>query len=86
MTEGLEKLASTGLLGLLLALSLGTIYYLFKKLNDEKDARISDGKETQKLLMEVQSKVVDSVHKLAEIVEWVEKRVDEAPARERRRP
>lgn len=86
MTDAMEKLASTGLLGVLLVLSLGTIYYLFKKYSEEKDARIKDGQETQKLLMQMQSQVIEAMHKLAEIVEWVEKRVDEAPKDNRRRP
>jgi hypothetical protein len=85
VTEALDRILERGILGALLVVALFTIGYLFKKYSDEKDARINDGKETQKLLMQFQSTSIDMVHKLAEIVEWVEKRIDE-PIKERRRP
>jgi hypothetical protein len=85
MTEALEKLISAGVLGTVLVICLIALYFKDKRLGEETQARIDDGKETQKLLMQVQSSVVDAVHKLAEIVEWAEKRADES-LKERRRP
>lgn len=76
-------LAKDGLMGALLII-VGTAYYLKdKRLTEETQNRIKDGQETQKLLMQVQSSVIDAVHKLGEIVEWAEKRADES-SRERR--
>jgi peptidoglycan hydrolase CwlO-like protein len=80
----MDKLAGTGLLGLLLTMSLGTVYYLFKKLNDEKDARIADGKETMKVVMDVQKSVSDIVNKLTDVIEWAQKRTEEIARTDRR--
>jgi hypothetical protein len=94
-TEQLEKLATTGLLGLLLTMALGAIYYLYKKLMEEKDAhrltiekaqtylneeknhRINDGKETQKVILDVQKTMSDAMNKVADVIEWLEKRNNE---------
>lgn len=81
-------LAKDGLMGALLVV-IGTAYYLKdKRLTEETQNRIKDGQETQKLLMQVQSSVIDAVHKLGEIVEWAEKRADESTRdrSERRKP
>ena len=40
--ETLQKLAESGILGLLLVISLFTIGYLFKEYKNERDLRISD--------------------------------------------
>lgn len=88
MTEATEKIINTGVLGALLVISFIAIAYLFnllqkektaasERLEKEQNARINDGKETQKLLMEVQKSIIDSVNKLAEVIEWAEKRTEE---------
>ena len=81
MAEPLKELASTGLLGLLLVIALSAVFYLFRKYSEEKDARIKDGQEALKLLMQVQSQVIDAVHKLGQIVEYAEKRYDDTRPR-----
>ncbi len=42
---GIEKLADYGLLGLLLALSLGAIIFLYKDAKKERDDRLNDMKD-----------------------------------------
>ena len=81
MNEALSHVASTGVMGSLLVIVLFGYYQKDKKLAEESAARIKDGEETRKLLMQVQSGVLDAVHKLAEIVEYVEKRSEESPRR-----
>lgn len=88
MSDAMILLAKDGLMGALLVV-IGTAYYLKdKRLTEETQNRIKDGQETQKLLMQVQSSVIDAVHKLGEIVEWAEKRADESTRdrSERRKP
>lgn len=88
MNDALGHIASTGVMGSLLVIALIAYYLKDKRLIEETQARIKDGQETQKLLMQVQSSVIDLVHKLGEVVDWAEKRADEA-SREReprRRP
>jgi len=78
MNDALNEIARTGVMGALLVIALGAYYLKDKRLTEETQNRIKDGQETQKLLMQVQSSVIDAVHKLGEIVEWAEKRADEA--------
>jgi len=87
MSDAMLLLAKDGLMGALLII-VGTAYYLKdKRLTEETQSRIKDGQETQKLLMQVQSSVIDAVHKLGEIVEWAERRADESTRdKDRRRP
>lgn len=86
MNDALGHIASTGVMGSLLVIALIGYYLKDKRLTEETQARIKDGQETQKLLMQVQSSVIDAVHKLGEIVEWAEKRADEVSREPRRRP
>ena len=51
-----------------------------KRLNEETAARIKDGQETQKLLMDVQGTSINAIHKISDVLEWMEKR-DEQPKR-----
>lgn len=51
MEETLIKLAETGILGILLALSLYALVSVYKKLLEEKDKRIADEKERTNTLV-----------------------------------
>ena len=83
--DAFGQLLGTGLVGALLVIALYAYYLKDKQLSEEMSNRIKDAQEYQKLLMTVQQSVINAVHKLGEIVEWVEKR-DEAANKEKRRP
>jgi hypothetical protein len=76
MNDALGQIAGTGVIGAVLVVALIAL---------ESEARIKDGQETLKLLMQVQSSVIDAVHKLGEIIEWAERR-DAEQIREPREP
>lgn len=78
MGEALNQIASHGILGALLVVALIAYYLKDKRLSEETDARIKDGEETRKLIMQVQQQAIEAVHKLGEIVEWAEKRAEES--------
>lgn len=54
-----------------------------KLLSEEAANRIRDGAETRKLLMDVQAQSIEVVHKIADSIEYLEKR--EESARDSRR-
>lgn len=59
--EYLNGIAKEGVLGILLAASLATNYWLIKLLLYEKDKRIADALETKTSLMEPISFIKDSL-------------------------
>ena len=50
--EYLGKLAESGVLGLLLALSLGANYFLYKEIKDINEKRIREALEARNILVE----------------------------------
>jgi len=79
----LGQLASTGLCGIFLVLALLALRTKDKELNAEKALRIKDSQDMMKLAMEIQSSVIDAVHKLGDIVDSFEKRDEEHRRRDR---
>lgn len=77
MTDALGQIASTGVMGVLLVIALIALYLKDKQLGEETEARIKDGQETQKLLMQVQQSAIDTTHKLSEVADRMEKREED---------
>ena len=50
-TDALQKLLETGLLGILLVIAFGAIFYLYKEVGKERIARLEDLKEMWQLTM-----------------------------------
>lgn len=75
--QAVKEIFSYGLLGIY---AVFITWAYFKKdtetkteLKAERDARITDAKDGTKLLLELQSKVMDSVNKLSDIMEILRK-------------
>jgi len=84
------QLASTGVVGVLLALAILALRAKDRELQLEKAARIEDSKAMMTLAMELQKQVILAVNKLSELVETWEKReqqreLSELQARQDRR-
>jgi len=66
--EPIQKLLETGLLGVLLVISLGAIFYLYKEVKTERDARLKDMKEVWQTDIEFRTALKNSVDILIELV------------------
>lgn len=75
--QPLASLASQGILGTLLVLAFIALWWKDAQLTKERQSRIEDGKATLDLILKVQQSVMEAVHKLSEVVEFVEKRREE---------
>jgi len=79
----LGQLASTGVVGLLLVLTLYALRDKDRKLQSEMAARIEDAKKYNDLSMALQREVIQAVTKLGEMLEIWERR-EEAQERDRK--
>ncbi len=70
----LAQLASTGVVGVLLVITLLALRSKDKELQDEKAARIKDAQDMMNLIMKLQQEVIIAVGKLSDLVESWEKR------------
>lgn len=77
----LSQLASTGVVGVLLVLSLLALRHKDREMTMEKQARIDDAKAYLNLAMSLQQQVIVAVNKLSEIVDAWERRDEEREAR-----
>ena len=73
----LSQLAGTGVVGVLLVLSLLALRHKDRELKLEQQARIEDAKAYLNLAMSLQSQVIVAVNKLSEIVDAWERRDEE---------
>jgi hypothetical protein len=73
----LSQLAGTGVVGVLLVLSLLALRHKDRELKNEQQARIEDAKAYLNLAMSLQSQVIVAVNKLSEIVDAWERRDEE---------
>jgi len=84
--QALGQLASTGVVGVILVLTLLALRSKDKEVSDEKAARIKDSQDTLQMILKIQQSVTDAVHKLGQIVEAWETRADaEREERQERR-
>lgn len=70
----METIASTGLAGAMLVVSLFALRSKDRELSTEKAARIGDSRDNLQLIMKLQEQVIMAVNKLSDLVEIWEKR------------
>lgn len=68
-TDLINQLAQTGILGLLLALAIVAIVFLYRENNRIQEKRISDLKEARDLIMEPLRGIQQTAEKTLQIVE-----------------
>jgi hypothetical protein len=69
----IASIASHGLLGVLLVLSMYVAYSKDKQLQEEREARIADAKNYTNLALELQAQVIEAVNKLTDTFEEMKK-------------
>ena len=68
----IERIASTGLAGVFLALAVYAYWSKDKELKAEMQQRIADAQQFNTLALNLQKELIRAVNRLGEIVEWVE--------------
>lgn len=70
----LSSLASHGVLGIVCAILLWTLWQKDKDLTAERAARIADAQNYTKMALDLQGKVLDAVQKIGSIFDELRKR------------
>lgn len=72
-------IASQGVLGVLLVVVGWIAWVKDRELKDERQARIDDAQNYTELALKLQAQVIDSVHKLSDILKEMKKMMGRTP-------